>query len=385
MFRCHLCPRRHVGQIIKAATSQSVEWVQFKFVPWLLTRSQHCHSPSFVFRFFCQKDRAGRTLFVLRSDSDGEAGFSNCITQNPCADDKWICSRTTPSLQVAAAPESAVPSPQVAKACAPKAGNIWNKNWRWSLVATAPESLTPSFQVALKARVPKARLRKHLKNLFLEDLVWRLCALLRSPCGSSEWWNLQLWNGNPIWRQAQSCFNVPSFNCCSWFWDNGRRHCHSMDRFTMARSKRLWYQCNAWNLYAFDWPDPQSRKVWSTISCSCKIERWLGWGQPIQKIWQETQRCFNLGWVKDCQSLALPPQASQQPGWKWTHWSLSIMVMSLIWFLNSCLRMRCFWSMHQMHQERSLRKGNNSQELRQIFLIFHPLIVIVPVMRTWRT
>ena len=40
------------------------------------------------FRFFCQKDRAGRTLFVLRSDSDGEAGFSNCITQNPCADDK---------------------------------------------------------------------------------------------------------------------------------------------------------------------------------------------------------------------------------------------------------------------------------------------------------
>ena len=32
--------------------------------------------------------------------------------------------------------------------------------------------------------------------------------------------------------------------------------------------------------------------------------------------------------------------------------------------------MRCFWSMHQMHQERSLRKGNNSQELRQIFLNF---------------
>lgn len=55
MFRCHLCPRRHVGQIIKAATSQSVEWVQFKFVPWLLTRSQHCHSPSFVFRFFVKK------------------------------------------------------------------------------------------------------------------------------------------------------------------------------------------------------------------------------------------------------------------------------------------------------------------------------------------
>lgn len=42
----------------------------------------------FYFLFFCQKNRAGRTLFVLRSDSDGEAGFSNCITQNPCADDK---------------------------------------------------------------------------------------------------------------------------------------------------------------------------------------------------------------------------------------------------------------------------------------------------------
>ena len=32
--------------------------------------------------------------------------------------------------------------------------------------------------------------------------------------------------------------------------------------------------------------------------------------------------------------------------------------------------MRCFWSMHSLHKERSLRKRNNSQELRHIFLNF---------------